>query len=307
MTSTPPPDTDLAHETTDAPFDASADAPDDASSGGSLFVVATPIGNLGDITYRAIETLGRVSLILCEDTRHSRGLLDHYGITTPVGSLHEHNEARETPRLLSRLASGESMALISDAGTPLVSDPGARLVHAAADAGITVVPIPGPSAVVTALSAAGLPTDAFTFLGFLARKGKERAAQLAMLSTLPHTGVLYEAPNRVADTLDDLAGVIGSGAGERRAVIARELTKKFEEFRRGTVAELAASARAIPPRGEVVILIEGRGEVAVDEAVLRESAQVLRREGATTKEIVRSLVDRHGAPRNLAYRLAQDA
>ena len=275
--------------------------------GGTLFVVATPIGNLGDMTYRAVETLREVALVLCEDTRHSRPLLDHFGITTPVASLHEHNEAREIPRLLARLAEGESMALISDAGTPLVSDPGARLVHAAVEAGRTVVPIPGASAAITALSAAGLPTDAFTFVGFLARKGKERAAQLELLSTLPHTGVLYESPHRVADTLEELARVMGSGAETRRGVIARELTKKFEEFRRGTIVELARGAREQPPRGEVVLLIEGRGTVALDEAALREAARTLRGEGATTKEIVRALAERFGAPRNLAYRLAQDA
>ena len=160
---------------------------------------------------------------------------------------------------------------------------------------------------ITALSAAGLPTDAFTFLGFLARKGKERASQLELLSTLPHTGVVYEAPNRVGDTLEELAQVMGGAASARRAVLARELTKKFEEFRRGSVVELAAGARERPPRGEVVLLIEGCGAVVVDEAVLRDAAQALRREGATTKEIVRSLVDRFGAARNLAYRVAQDA
>ena len=170
-----------------------------------------------------------------------------------------------------------------------------------------MVPIPGPSALLAALVGGGLSTGAFTFVGFLARKGKERAAQLAMLSTLPHTGVLYEAPNRVGDTLADLATVMGDEASARRVVVGRELTKKFEEFRRGTVAELAAAFRDVPPRGEVVILLEGRKAKELDDAVLRESAQALRREGATTREIVRSLVERHGAPRNLAYRLAQDA
>lgn len=274
---------------------------------GTLYVVATPIGNLGDMTYRAVETLRRVSLILCEDTRHSRPLLDHFAIETPVASLHEHNEAREVPRMLARLTEGEALALISDAGTPLVSDPGARLVQAAAEAGLPVVPVPGASAVITALSACGLPTDAFTFVGFLSRKGKERAAQLELLSTLPHTGVLYESPNRVGDTLEDLVRVMGPNAEHRRAVIARELTKKFEEFRRGTVAELVQSVRERPPRGEVVLLLEGAGAVALDEATLRETARALRREGATTKEIVRALAERYDAPRNLAYRLAQDA
>ncbi len=276
-------------------------------AGGTLYVVSTPIGNLGDMTHRAVDTLARVAVVLCEDTRHSRALLDHYGITTPVAALHEHNEARETPRVLARLAEGGEVALISDAGTPLLSDPGERLVQAAIEAGATVVPIPGPSALLAALVGGGLPTGVFTFVGFLARKGKERAAQLAMLSTLPHTGVLYEAPNRVGDTLADLATVMGDEASARRVVVGRELTKKFEEFRRGTVAELAAAFRDVPPRGEVVILLEGRKAKELDDAVLRESAQALRREGATTREIVRSLVERHGAPRNLAYRLAQDA
>ncbi|MCC6929268.1 MAG: 16S rRNA (cytidine(1402)-2'-O)-methyltransferase [Gemmatimonadaceae bacterium] len=274
---------------------------------GTLYVVATPIGNLGDMTFRAVETLRQVSLILCEDTRHSRPLLDHFGIETPVASLHEHNEAREVPRLVARLADGEALALISDAGTPLVSDPGARLVRAAAEAGLPVVPVPGASAVIAALSACALPTEAFTFIGFLSRKGKERTAQLELLSTLPHTGVLYESPNRVEGTLAELARVMGALAERRRAVIARELTKKFEEFRRGTIAELVQSVRERPPRGEVVILLEGAGAITLDEAALRETARVLRREGATTKEIVRALADRYAAPRNLAYRLAQDA
>jgi 16S rRNA (cytidine1402-2'-O)-methyltransferase len=278
-----------------------------ATPAGALYVVSTPIGNLGDMTHRAVETLARVGLILCEDTRHSRALLDHYGITTPVASLHEHNEARETPRILARLAEGGEVALISDAGTPLLSDPGERLVRAVIEAGATVVPIPGPSALLAALVGGGLPGGAFTFVGFLARKGKERAAQLELLSTLPHTGVVYEAANRVGDTLADLAGALGEEANERRVVVARELTKRFEAFRRGTVAELAAIFRDAPPRGEVVILVEGRRTKALDEAALRDSAQALRREGATTREIARALVERHGAPRNLAYRLAQDA
>ena len=276
-------------------------------AGGILYVVSTPIGNLGDMSHRAVETLREVSLILCEDTRHSRALLDHYGIRTPTSSLHEHNEAREAERVVARLASGDSIALISDAGTPLLSDPGARLVQSVIAAEGTVTPIPGASALLSALVASGLAGEVFTFVGFLARKGKARAAQLEMLSDLPHTGVFYESPHRVGDTLDDLAQALGESAVSRRVVVARELTKRFEEFRRGTVAELAAAYRESPPRGEVVILLEGRAEVVLDEATLRDSAQLLRREGATTREIARSLVERHGAPRNLAYRLAQDA
>jgi 16S rRNA (cytidine1402-2'-O)-methyltransferase len=274
---------------------------------GTLFVVSTPIGNLGDITVRAVETLKSVALVLCEDTRHSRALLEHYGISTPVAALHEHNEARESPRLIARLEGGDCIALISDAGTPLLSDPGERLVRAVIEAGHPVVAIPGASALLAALVGGGLPSDRFTFVGFLPRKGKERSAQLAMLSDLTHTGVLYESPNRVGDTLDDLAAVMGESALARRAVVARELTKRFEEYRRGTVAELAAAFRDAPPRGEVVILLEGRAQAELDEDMLRDSARTLRLGGATTREIVRELVDRHGAPRNLAYRLAQDA
>ncbi len=275
-----------------------------SSSSGTLFIVSTPIGNMGDMTFRAVETLKAVSLILCEDTRHSRRLLDHFAIATPVASLHEHNEAKESPRIVGRMLGGSDVAVISDAGTPLLSDPGARLVEAAIASGIPVVPVPGASALLSALVGGGLPADAFTFVGFLARKGKERSAQIRMLSDLPHTGVLYEAPSRVGDTLQEVAGVIGVN---RRSVVARELSKHFEEFRRGTVGELAAHYLDSPPRGEVVILIEGRGPVMMDEAALRETARTLRLTGATTRDIVQSLVEHHGAPRNLAYRLAQDA
>lgn len=274
---------------------------------GTLYVVSTPIGNLGDMTFRAVETLGRVQLILCEDTRHSRPLLDHFGINTPVAALHEHNEARELPRLLGRLQEGEDLALISDAGTPLLSDPGARLVRGAIEGGHPVIPVPGASALLAALVGSGLAGEAFSFFGFLPRKGREREAMLEQLSDLPHVGVLYESPHRVAATLDDLGRVVGVSAETRRGVVAREITKRFEEFRRGTIAELAAAMREHPPRGEVVLLIEGRAPVALDEGALRESAQALRQSGATTREIARSLVERHGAPRNLAYRVAQDA
>ena len=278
--------------------------PTENTPAGTLFIVSTPIGNMGDMTFRAVETLKGVSLVLCEDTRHSRRLLDHYGITTHAAALHEHNEARESPRIVSRMLAGSDVAVISDAGTPLLSDPGARLVEAAIAAGVRVVPIPGASALLSALVGAGLATDVFTFVGFLARKGKERAAQLAMLSTLSHTSVMYEAPNRVGDTLQDVAEVVGA---TRRAAVARELSKHFEEFRRGTVRELADLYRDTPPRGEVVIVIEGRGPVVLDETAMRDTARALRLTGATTRDIAQSLVEQHGASRNLAYRFAQDA
>lgn len=215
-----------------------------------LYIVSTPIGNLGDITHRAIEVLSSVALIVAEDTRHSRRLLQRYEIKTHMDSYHEHNEARQTPRLIERMLSGDSVALISDAGTPLLSDPGARLVNACIAQGITIVPVPGASALLAALVASGMATAPFTFYGFLPRKGKERKNLLAEIVASRHTSVLYESPYRVARTMQDIAA---EGGAERQAVIARELTKKFEEYKRGSVAELAN----VEIKGEAVILIQG--------------------------------------------------
>jgi 16S rRNA (cytidine1402-2'-O)-methyltransferase len=270
---------------------------------GRLHVVSTPIGNLGDITLRAIETLRGVSVILAEDTRHSRQLLARHGIPTPVEAYHEHNEARTTPRIVARLLAGESFALISDAGTPLLSDPGARLVRAAIDAGVVVSPIPGASALLAALAGSGLEAERFTFFGFLARKGRERAEAIAAIVALLHTAVIYEAANRVDDTLRDIAA---QGGGGRQAVVAREMTKQYEEFRRGTVDELAEYYGGNAPRGEVVILLAGAALPVLDEGALREHAQRLRGGGASTRDIVRLLVEDHNAPRNLAYRIAHE-
>lgn len=270
---------------------------------GTLYVVSTPIGNLGDMTYRGVETLRAVGLILAEDTRHSRSLLDRYQVGTSVESYHEHNEARMTPRVLERLRSGEDVALISDAGTPLLSDPGARLVRAALESDVRVVPIPGPSALLAALVASGLDAERFTFFGFLPRKGRERAEAIASIVSLEHTAVLYEAPTRVAETLAELAA---QGGASREAVIARELTKQFEEVRRGTVEALARYYEDAPARGEVVIVIGGRVAATIDEAELRERARALRATGATARDVARALSEEHGAPRNLAYRLAHE-
>lgn len=271
---------------------------------GTLYVVSTPIGNLGDMTFRAVETLKSVSLILCEDTRHSRRLLDHFAIETPVASYHEHNEAKETPRIIARLQEGSDVALISDAGTPLLSDPGARLVRAAIEKGVRVSPIPGASALLAALVASGVDSDVFTFVGFLPRRGRERRERIELLSTLSGTSVLYEAPGRVSETLAELAA---EGGGSRQAVVARELTKQFEEIRRGTVQELSEYYREIAPRGEVVIVVSGRGPEEVDEASLQALASEMRAAGATTRDIAHALAERHGVARNLAYRLAQRA
>jgi 16S rRNA (cytidine1402-2'-O)-methyltransferase len=217
----------------------------------TLYVVATPIGNLADMSARATDRLAQVSVIACEDTRTSQVLLQHYGITTPTVSFHEHNRTERLPELLARLAKGESIALISDAGTPLISDPGAELVKAVWDAGFIVTPIPGASAAMTALSAAGLPSDGFFFAGFLPTKPAARQARIALLRALPVTSILYEAPHRIAATLEELSLALG----EREAVIARELTKRFETFYRGSLKNLAAKFAGNPTKGEIVLLI----------------------------------------------------
>jgi 16S rRNA (cytidine1402-2'-O)-methyltransferase len=271
--------------------------------GGTLYVVSTPIGNMGDFSFRAVETLRSVTAVLAEDTRHTRHLLDRYEIDVPLVAYHEHNEAKATPGLVSRLLAGESFALVSDAGTPLLSDPGARLVSAAAQAGVQVSPVPGASALLAALVASGLEVDRFTFFGFLARKGAERRAALDDVLAATHVAVLYESPNRVADTLAELAA---AGAGERATVVARELTKQYEELRRGTLAELAAYYAESPPRGEVVILIAGRIPRAVSEDELRARANELRAEGRSARDVAAALSAELGAPRNLAYRLAHE-
>jgi 16S rRNA (cytidine1402-2'-O)-methyltransferase len=270
---------------------------------GRLHVVSTPIGNLGDITLRAIETLRGVSVILAEDTRHSRHLLARHAITTPLEAYHEHNEARATPRIIARLLEGESFALITDAGTPLLSDPGARLVRAAIGAGVPVSPVPGSSALLAALVASGIQADRFTFFGFLPRKGGERAEAIGAIVALPHAAVIYEAPTRVGDTLRDIAG---RGGGSRDAVVAREMTKQFEEFRRGTVDALAEYYGETTPKGEVVIVVAGAALPVPDEDALREEARRLRAGGASTRDIVRLLIEDHDAPRNLAYRIAHE-
>lgn len=271
---------------------------------GTLFIVSTPIGNMGDFSFRAVETLREVGAVLAEDTRHTVHLLQRYGVTTPLVPYHEHNEARATPGLVTRLLAGESLALVSDAGTPLLSDPGARLVRAAVEAGIRVSPIPGASALLSALVAAGLDVERFTFFGFLARRGKERSATLDEIAALRHTAVVYEAPARVAGTLAELAG---AGAGERQGAVARELTKQFEEVRRGTLAELAAYYDDAPPRGEVVIVIAGAAAPeAVSEAQLRARAAELHAEGLSARDVASTLVAELGASRNLAYRIATE-
>lgn len=225
-----------------------------------LHVVATPIGNLRDISFRALATLAAADVILAEDTRVTKVLLAHYGIATPLAAYHEHNAHVIRPHLIARLEAGGALALVSDAGTPLVSDPGFKLVAEALAAGVPVTSVPGPSAVLAGLVVAGLPTDRFFFEGFLPQKSAPRRARIAQLAPVPGTLVFFEAPRRLAETLGDLAAVLGG----REAAIARELTKHFESVRRGALPELAAQlASEEPPRGELVLLVgppaEGEG------------------------------------------------
>ena len=243
---------------------------------GVLYVVATPIGNMGDISARTREILAAVSVVAAEDTRYSAQLLRGLGLERPLVSLHEHNERSRAPELVRRLREGESIALVSDAGTPLVSDPGFALVRAALDAGVTVSPVPGACAAIAALSAAGLPLDRFCFEGFLPARAVARRKRLEELAHEMRTVVLYEAPHRIAACLADLAAACG---GERRACVARELTKQFETFYRGTLAELAALAGRDEDlrRGESVIVVEGAPAAAGDAGRLDEVLRVLLR------------------------------
>jgi len=223
-----------------------------------LYVVATPIGNLEDISYRAVRILSEVDLIAAEDTRHSRVLLAHYGITTPMQALHEHNEAQAVERLLERIAAGEAIALISDAGTPLISDPGYRLVHAAREAGLPVFALPGASAVTTALSVAGLPPDRFVFEGFLPSKAAARRKKLKTLSSESRTLVFFESSHRIEAAIDDMANIFGH---QRMAAVCRELTKKFETVLRAPLAEISEilAQDKNQTRGEFVIVVDGYG------------------------------------------------
>ncbi len=235
--------------------------------------MATPIGNLGDITQRAVDTLKKVQLVAAEDTRHSVRLLQHYGITTPLISFHEHNEREQVEKLLTRLQKGDAVALISDAGTPLISDPGYLLVTEARQRGIPVVSVPGPSAVIAALSVSGLPTDRFCFEGFLPAKSSARRKRLQALSDEPRTLVFYESPRRICATLQQMCECFGPG---REAVLARELTKRFETVHSGTLQELLARVAEDrdQQRGELVLLVRGAGKRDRGEQLDAESMRV---------------------------------
>lgn len=273
----------------------------------TLYVVATPIGNLDDLSPRAADTLRSADHILAEDTRRTRVLATHVGSHAPTVSLHAHNEAERTERVLAWLDAGETLALVSDAGTPVVSDPGARLVCAVADAGHDVVPIPGPSAVLTALMGSGLSGDRFVFLGFPERKGKARAELLDRVARSRDPVVLFESPQRLVRLLEELAVSCGEGRG---VIVARELTKLHEEFVRGTLADALGHYREHPPRGEVsVVVAPGEPSSAVGDDVEREAVRLARArlaEGGKPSDVAREVAQRLGMPRNAAYRIVHD-
>lgn len=264
-----------------------------------LHVVATPIGNLSDISLRALATLAGADAVVAEDTRVTKTLLAHYGIATPLIAYHEHNAEVVRPHLIAKLANGAALALVSDAGTPLISDPGYKLVAEALNQGLSVTSVPGASAVLTALVVAGLPTDRFFFEGFLPPKTGARRQRIAALATIPGTLVFFESPRRVADTLVDLAAVLGP----RDAALARELTKVFETVRRGTLPDLAAAvSAAAPPRGEIVLLVgpptEGASRIAGEELDLRIVKAL---ENLSVKEAAAVVSAQTGQPRRHVY------
>jgi 16S rRNA (cytidine1402-2'-O)-methyltransferase len=270
---------------------------------GTLYVVATPLGNLGDLTVRAAEVLRRVSVVAAEDTRRSRTLLTHIGAHPSLVSFHAHSRERRLDSLLDTLRGGRDVALVSDAGTPVVSDPGADLVAAAREAGILVVPVPGPSAVATALSVSGLPGDRYLFLGFVPRKGAERTRLLQRAATEEWSVVFFEAPGRLGELLEDLAALAGP---ERLATVGRELTKLHEEIRSGPLAGLALYYSTAEPRGEITVVLEGTGAPIAPPDRTEEAtalAAALLADGVTRKEAARRLTAELGLARNDAYRL----
>jgi 16S rRNA (cytidine1402-2'-O)-methyltransferase len=267
---------------------------------GILYLVASPIGNLEDITFRAVRILKECDLIACEDTRHTLKLLNHYGIGKPLISYHDHNEATRSGELIARLQAGSNVALISDAGMPLVADPGYRLVTAAVAAGISVQPIPGPSALLTALAASGLPTDAFRFAGFLPAKSGQRSSVLEAHANDQATLIFYEAPHRILDALADVDRILGS----RPVVVARELTKAHEEFLRGTarqILDILAARDAV--KGEITLLIgkAPKNEASLDHTPVEEAVAACIREGLTRMEAVKAVARRRGLSKREVY------
>lgn len=272
---------------------------------GTLHIVATPIGNLGDLTPRALDTLRSVAAICAEDTRHTRQLLAHFGLERPLLALHQHNEDQQAAQLVARLQGGDSLALVSDAGTPLVSDPGFRLVRAARAAGIRVSPVPGACAAIAALSVAGLASDRFSFEGFLPAKASARRERLARLAAEPQTLLFYESAHRIEETLADMVGAFGEG---RPAVLARELTKLFETVLDGTLGELAQKVAADPNqrKGEFVLIVEGAGDDADAKVVEGRRIYAKLSEHLPPSTAAKLAAELSGAPRKALYGRHED-
>ena len=272
---------------------------------GTLYVVATPLGNLGDLSPRAADTLKRVAAVAAEDTRHSKPLLHHVGSKAELISFHEHSSDRALERILRILTEGRDVALITDAGTPAISDPGVDLVAAARERGVPIVTIPGPTAVAASLAVCGIPADRYLFLGFLPRKGSDRRRLLSTAAASEWTVVMFEAPNRVTQLLADLVEVCGP---ERQAAVSRELTKVFEETRAGTLQELSAHYAEAPVRGEVTVVLSGTGKQRVEEPPpdAGERAKALLAEGLSRKDVAHRLAEETGISRNTAYKLVSE-
>jgi len=279
-----------------------------AVESGKLYLCATPIGNLGDMTFRAVETLRTVSLIAAEDTRHSRKLTSHYDIHVPLISYHEHNKRTKGPELLEKLKSGQSVALVSDAGMPGISDPGEDLVRLAIEAGIKVIPIPGANAALTALIASGLSTEGFVFIGFLPKLSTARRARLKILQNNPLTLLFYEAPHQLLKTLADIQAVLG----DRPAVAGRELTKLYEEFQRGPISQLIEWFQINKPRGEFTLVVGGCKEQAAvaedlpaaitDQQIVQEVTRAIAA-GANKKDAVKTTASKLGLQKRRVYQL----
>jgi 16S rRNA (cytidine1402-2'-O)-methyltransferase len=270
---------------------------------GKLYIVGTPIGNLEDMSFRAISTLQNVDLIAAEDTRHTGKLLQHFQIKTPQISYHEHNRTSRIPELLQKLTQGSTIALVSDAGMPGISDPGYELVKACVDAGILVIPIPGPVAAMTGLSAAGLPTDKFIFEGFLPPKTNQRREVLELLKTESRTIIFYESPHRLRATLQDLADVLGA---ERQIVLARELTKFYEEFWRGSVGDAVNHYLEREPQGEYTVILAGAiaNQAQLTEAQIITELEKMMSQGSSLSQASRDLAKLTALPRRYIYQLA---
>ena len=273
---------------------------------GTLYLCATPIGNLEDMTFRAVRILKEVDVVAAEDTRHTRKLLTHFDIHTPLVSYHEHNKLGRGPELIERLLAGEDIACVSDAGMPGISDPGSHLVMLAIEAGITVTPVPGANAGLSALSASGLDTTEFHFIGFLSKQKKNRLETLARIKPIQGTLIFYESPHRLKDTLGELLTALGN----RNIVAARELTKKFEEFRRGTIEELIAYYKEEAPRGEFTLIVDGASEEEaqiVEETInmtVEQELIMLMENGTEKKEAIRQVAKRRNMPKRDVYQIA---